>query len=991
MNSYVCTKEWWRRTLRATCISMFVCANAGTALAQTGSLGTIHGTVTDESGATLPGVTATLTSPAVQVGRQTTVTQPDGTYRFSDLPVGTYKVTFELSGFKTFVRDELRIPVGFVARIDVTMVIGGLEESVTVSGASPVVDLTTTTTSVNITHDTLEAVPTGRGYQHLFAMTPGVTTSGAPDVGDSSMASRNDIQNYGVTATAKMEVEGMNISVGPSSGVYYTTFAFEEVQIKTSGNDAEVSTPGISMVSVLKSGSNQFHGTYSTAGQRPELQSSNFTPRLLAQGLTQTPPLRYYYDAAGDLGGRIVRDKLWFYVAASKQKRVSGILGFAANPGPDGKYLTADDPPAFYENNLTSEAVKLSYQATRKNRLLMVWSPMLKYQPQRDAERFRPLESTTDYRNPGGIYKGEIQSTMTTRTVLDVSAGYGGNRSDYSAARSAVGRAEPGNPSKLDRETGLRTGSSEHNSRGYSDRWQADGGLSFFPEHFLGGHHELKVGSTGYWERNGTSKEHTPAGEYLLVYDKINGVSHTPTEIDIFSTVFPSQWATHYAGYIKDTWRLTDNLTVNLGVRYERQHAYMPEQSRTASLQFANLFPAGSFPKVDVLTWRSTVPRFGLAWSLNSKTVVKTSLGRYNAGMSSDFASRYNPNAPSTAIFRWSDPDHNGDYTPGEVNLDTSAAGPDFLSITGASNNINAPNLRQPMTSEATIGFERELMTNLGFRSLYVFKNFVDQFASTNILRPRSAYNIPLQRRDPGPDGVLNTADDGKTITIYDYDAAYRGATFVGNQLQNSSRTDWYQSAEFTLTKRAADRWFGMASFWATKKHRWQNQSSTVQSLIPDNPNNDYFPLDQSWTWAANVSGSYKLPWDVQLGAYLQTKIGFQGQRTYTFRATDPDGGLALKQLSTVTVNLEPYGKEQGPAIRILDVRTSKQFALGSGRRFEVDFDLFNLLNSSAPTTITYVSGPTYGYYGVSGASVNAAEGGILPGRVARFGAKYSF
>src|SRR5207244_12750076 len=109
--------------------------------------------------------------------------------------------------------------------------------------------------------------------------------------------------------------------------------------------------------------------------------------------------------------------------------------------------------------------------------------PILENQRQVDAERLRPLESTTAYRNPGGIYKGEIQSTMTTRTVLDVSAGYGGNRSDYSAARSAVGRAEPGNPSKLDRETGLRTGSSEHNSSGSTDRWQADGGLSFVPEH----------------------------------------------------------------------------------------------------------------------------------------------------------------------------------------------------------------------------------------------------------------------------------------------------------------------------------------------------------------------------------------------------------------------------------------------------------------------------------------------------------------------------
>jgi len=143
--------------------------------AQAGALGTIHGTVSDESAAALPGVTVTVTSTALQVGKLVQVTQPDGTYRFGDLPVGTYKISFELQGFKTFIRDGVRLPVGFVARIDPTMAVGGIEESVTVSGESPVVDQTTTTTSVNISQDTLEAVPSGRGFQHLFAMTPGVT------------------------------------------------------------------------------------------------------------------------------------------------------------------------------------------------------------------------------------------------------------------------------------------------------------------------------------------------------------------------------------------------------------------------------------------------------------------------------------------------------------------------------------------------------------------------------------------------------------------------------------------------------------------------------------------------------------------------------------------------------------------------------------------------------------------------------------------------
>jgi hypothetical protein len=986
MKSHVRNRERWQpaflRAVTVAFVVIVVVMSSAPAWAQSESSSTIHGTVTDESGAALPGVTVTLTSPVLQVGKETTVTGPDGAYRLGDLPVGTYKIAFELSGFKTFVRDGLRMPLGFVARVDVTMAVGGIEESVTVSGASPVVDQTTTSTSVNITRETLDAVPAGRGYQQLFAMTPGVTTAGAPDVGDSSMATRNDIQNYGVTATAKMNVEGMNISVGPSSGVYFTNDVFEEIQIKTSGNDAEVSTPGISMVSVLKSGSNQFHGSYSGSAQRPELQSSNFTPRLRAQGISETPPLRYYYDAAGDLGGRIIRDKLWFYAAMSKQKRVSGILGFVSGPDSNGCYLCPGAPPAYYENNLTTKAVKISYQATQNNRLIGVWEPMLKYQPERDADRFRPLESTTDYSNPGGVYKGELQSTITTRIVANVVAGYGGNTPDYSAARSKFNHVVPGNPSRFDKETALHTGAGDHNSLGHSDRWQADGGVTFFPETFLGGHHELKAGSTLYWERDATGKEHIASGDYMLIYDKVGGVSHQPVEIDIYnSPVDPTNMATHYGGYLKDTWRITGSLTANLGVRFEYQHAYLPKQTRAASPEFPTLFPAATFPALNVQTWKSTVPRFGLAWSLGPRTVIKGSVGRYNAGLPSSYASSYNQNAQVTVNYKWSDPHHTGDYAPGDVNLDLNS--PDFNKISGANNVIN-PNLRQPMTTEATAGFERELMKNLGFRALYVFKNFADQYTTTNILRPRSAYNIPLTRRVPEPNGTLTGADT-KTVTIWDYGPAYHGANFVANERMNSSRTDWYQSAELTLTKRAADRWFGMASFWATKHHHWL-------SLIPDNPNSDYFPLDQSWSWAFNMSGSYRLLWDVQVGAYLQTKNGFQGQRTYSFRAADPDGGPSLKeQTSGVTVNLDPFGKEHGPAIRILDLRTSKQFSLGSGRRFEVDFDVFNLLNSSAPTTITYVTGPTFGWYGVSGTSVNAAEGGILPARVARIGGKYSF
>ena len=944
-------------------ISFF--ATTSSAWAQSVASGTIHGTVTDATGAALPGVTATLTSPALQVAQVVVVTDQAGNYRFTDLPAATYRVTFELSGFSTLIRNELRLTVGFVAEVDVTLAVGAIEQSVTVTGQSPVVDATTTSPSVTLTKEVLESVPRGRNLEDVFVMTPGVTTQGAPDVGDSNLASRQNIQNFGAGNIPKLQVEGINVtdSGGQSSGSYVSAFAFEEVMIKTSGTDAEVSTPGIEMVAILKSGGNDFHGQYQGSFERPGLQGNNRTPELLAQGVSFTNPLKSYADGAVDLGGRIIRDRLWAYGAWNRQSQTTGLLGFAAGPGPDGKYLTTDDVPGDFTSSLTSATMKLSYLMTKNNRMIGMWQKDQKVQPQNLASRFVPLENTRNYHNPIQMYKGELQSTLSDQLLLNVVAGYGGYFADY---RTDYGR--PGNPSRLDIATSMNTGPNPSLNQQGQGRYQVDDSLSFFPKRFLGGRHELKAGTTFYWEADGLGKLTNPQGNYLLYYD--GGV---PYQMDIFNyPIRPHDRATTQAVYLKDTWRISKSVTLNLGVRTERQHSYLPAQSVAASPEFPSLFPAASFPALDVLTWVRTVPRAGVAWNLDNKTVLKTTFGLYNYAIGDQFADGYNKNAQVTATFRWTDPTHANDYVPGTVDLNLN--GPDFVNIAGAANNILNPTLRQPLTKEVTASVEHELMENLGFRALYVFQHQKDNYDLTgwNVLRPLSAYNIPITRLDPGKDGALGTADDGGLVTFHDYDPAYKGAAFVGNQRLNNPDNSWYHSMEFTVTKRASNRWSAIASYWVIKNHRLTTNTF-------DNPN-IVFPLDETWAYAATVSGSYRLPGDVQLSGLLQSKTGVRGQRTYTFRSADPNGGTSLKQLSTVTLALEPFGAEKGPALNVLGLRASKGFSVGGTRRFEVEFDVFNVLNSSAPTAITYTSGPTFGYFT-----------SVLPPRVARFGGKFSF
>jgi hypothetical protein len=324
----------------------------------------------------------------------------------------------------------------------------------------------------------------------------------------------------------------------------------------------------------------------------------------------------------------------------------------------------------------------------------------------------------------------------------------------------------------------------------------------------------------------------------------------------------------------------------------------------------------------------------------------------------------YNPNSAVVTTYRWRDLNGNSDYDSGEVNLDTN--GPDFISITGSANNIINPNLRQPHTHEITGSFEHELRPSMSARALYVYRHIVDDYQDVNILRPFDAFSSQIVRLDPGPDGVTGNADDGGSVTVYDYPVAYRGSSFVGNQRTNrpSDREDHYQTLEFTLNKRSEGRWGILTSFSATQNHRWLVG-------IPQSPNDNYFPIDTTWAWGYKASGSYRLPYDVQFGAVLDLQNGAYGQRTYTFRS--------IPQSSTVTLRLEPYGGEKGPMRSLVNLRASKIFKFGT-RNVQVDADALNAFNSNTAWIQTYVSGPTYGYVTQ-----------IVSPRVLRLGISYEF
>ena len=964
----------WRVLGAALCIILI---GFGTALGQSVSSATVHGVVRDESAGVLPGVTVTLSSPALQVREMVQVTNAEGEYRFVDLPAGTYLLKFELGGFSTLIREDLRLTIGFVARVDENLKVGTMEESITVSGQSPVVDITNTSASVAFTKEILDAVPRGRDLQNILAMAPGVTQAQV-DVGGSTLAQRQDTASYGMEAQPKLQYEGMNIAMGADQNtpIYFVDNSLEEVQVRTSGNDAEVSTPGVSMVAIMKSGGNTFHGSYRASYQPDSLQASNLNDELRAQGIGSPPKLKNFYDFAADLGGRIIRDRLWFYGGYAKQSKSEGLLGFADGTGPDGKYLTPDDPQAYFESSLYQYSLKTSYQLSRNNKLVYAWQRGVKAQPQNGGARTRPLEATRDYKNPTAIQKAEWQSTVNPRVLLNATGGYVGYVTDYDAGRSY---AAVDKPSRQDLETGVFTGSHVQHQGKTRDRYQLEASTTFFPERSYGGQHDFKTGVSLYWDRTSDAWLNNLSCNCVLITDRLNGVSGTPSRIRVYNTpVAPLDNEDIFAWYFKDSWRPNQKLTLNLGVRWEYQHSYLPDQQFEGARDFPTVFPAKHVDFLNVQTFNRVVPRLGVAYDLGGKSVVKATWGLYNYILGDTYGDVFAATATANAVFLWHDNNNDKLWQPGESNLALNN-NPDFQSITAASNYELSPELKQPDTWETTLSYERELAPSLGIRLMYINRIVDGNIETANPRRPYDAYTVPITRRDPGPDGALNTSDDAGKVTLYDYPAALRGAAFDFRKRVNADTTDRYDSMEFTLTKRASSRWMGQISYFVVKNHRWLDGGCCGGgSAVITSPNDEYFPLDETWSWAGSVSASYQLPYDINLSGFLQSKSGVKGQRTNLFRTADPDGGTALGV--NTTIRLEEYGAQSLSAYNILNFRANKDFRMSGGRRVSIDFDMFNLLNSATPTGADFASGPTFGY-----------ATGVTPPLITRIGARFTF
>lgn len=922
----------------------------------------IYGLVTDESGAVLPGVTVTVTSPALQVRIVSAVTAADGEYRVTPLPIGIYQVEYALQGFQTVRQEGIRLTVGFAARLDVKMHVGSLAETVTVTAAAPVVDVTQTAHTTVLTREVLESTPTGRaGVSTLLAQVPG--TRALLDIGGSSFNTDPSVSSFGQPGEPQSALEG----VITRFAAYWNYLTVDEVQATTVGSGAEVETRGVQINAITKSGGNQFHGEAGLSAAGGPIQSDNVTAELKAQGITSGGnKVQYRNDVYADLGGRIKRDKLWFYAAWRETREASEVLD--APPKPDGSPAQSIQTARYFTD-------KITYQMNPGNRLIgfYAWS----YKGNIGAvSRFVPWASRTVQHNNQDLAKGEWQALKGNWLVMSAQYGYWG----HAAGRLRNENSAPGTVRTQDITTQYVTGPSTRagqlNYQNMNDvRLKA---TMFRPNMFIGDH-EFKTGF---------SNTHTDFGRWYPVSDdlpvpnyRLRFQNGAPIELEVPNYPNNPKVVHQYTGFfIQDRWTMARRLTLNLGIRHARDHGYAAAACREAALPPAHLvFPAQCFPETGYPVFKPWDPRINAAFDLtgDGKTVVKAGWSAFSHQNFVEDMIPLDPNTPGTARYRWRDLNGNRDYDPGEVNLDPT--GPDFITqsiVLGVAN----PGLIAPSMNEFMVSVERQLRRNLAVRVLGLYSHNVNNFRQEEVLRPYEAYNIPITRPDPGPDASLGTADDpGVNITYYEYARSLVGQQFERTRYINDPRIDQtFKSFELAVNKQYARGWQLSAAHTATKKHvpffvgTMITEIDSLTEGARTNPNAEINSTDSTWEWNSRISGSYQFPYGIRFGANYQIRSGRPFARTHLFT-----GGQTIP---SIVLNAEPFGARRLSNIHIVDLRAEKTFNIGAGRRVITRLNLFNALNASTVTSLNSRSGANF-----------LRPSAIIRPRIAELSASFSF
>ena len=920
--------------------------------AQNATTGAITGRAIDESGLAIPGVTVTITSPAMIGGGRNAVTDAQGAYRFTQLVPGAYRVAFALQGFNGLNVDNVTVTVSATMTINGTMTIGTVSEAVTVTSEAPVIDLEAATVGVNWSRRNLEELPFGKSLPSLVGMIPGLYST-QYDVGASTMGgtAAPPARTYGRTGGNAVMYDGV---------LWDQTFgdfgSYDEIQITSAAKGAEASSPGASYSFVIKSGGNQFHGSGLTAWQDDAFQSNNITQEIIDRGMPPTSnKYTRYTDFKGDLGGPLMLDKLWFYASYTDSYAGQYISGFVSE---------ASGQPEVFFTRLYGPTVKVTFQPAEKMKFDITQNWMRKWQPYRGADQFKTLEATEsqDYWSMLGAAKWTYFPTSKLTADLAINrAGYwwttGGWTSDV-------------------RTTDLTsTETRGTNLSQYRDplRYQWNGNISWYPE-FAGRNHEVRTGFLGYWDLNRSEVTGYP-NQQVYRYRSVAGdpdYFDRPDSVQVFD--YPNNTSSgvmHNSWFVNDKVNMTTKLTVNAGLRFDRYSSWLPEQGNPGTGPFStpNIYPE----RHDFPVYNNWSPRLSVAYDVlgDGRLALKGSYGRYVAvgqGLNpSPGPTAASVNPATTIVKTYNSWDGSIPYVPVPANLGSTTGG-------GGTQTLD-PDLVAGVMNEFTAGAEFGSRTYI-LRFNVVHKRDVGGSKTLDVAMPYEAYTDVRSAVDPGPDNITGTEDDG-VMYAWSVPRTYPGFgqvnTFTTNVADGEGGAE-YTGYEATFSKHYSRGWSLLVSGTADVAH--------VHSVDPQNPNQELYTWDfPKWSYGIKVNGTYNLPWGITYAATYSAQSGEYFTRSAQMRN-------ALN--STVTVVVDGNAGRYD-WVKIWDNRFSKKLVVGrNGQSLDLTLDIYNTMNSSVVLQQVNVNGPDY-LKPSAGSSSAATASAILPPRILRLGMRYSF
>lgn len=906
-----------------------------TAGAQVGqTYGELVGKITDSQGAVLPGVTVSLSGPAV-MGTQSATTNTTGLYRFPAVASGTYKLTFELPGFAPLVREGVVVPVRTTITVDAEMKVAAVQETVTVTGTSPVIDIENTKVGARLDNEILNAVPTSRSLFGSTTILPGMVM-GRQDPGGLNAATSTNMVAHGAT-NYNLNYYGVTADTPQDYGsMYYMDYgSAEEISVDTAAMGAEIGGGGGANINIIpKSGGNQVRGEvlYSLTGRGywDGFTGNNITPELRAQGITD-PTLQKLNDFNVNAGGPFIRDRFWWFGSLRNYSTVEATPGFTT-VNPDGSLINP------FDSNLRNYTASSKYQLSKNNTLSGFWTFNQKTQPHRNAGVTQPDPVTTiNQKSPKNLFNGNFTSIVNERTFLEVSSSYFHMHwpSQYSDEFYALPDSQKTSATQ-NVTTGIFSGPEPTGERiRDAYRVQTNIGLTRYIDNWLGGNHQLKSGFENWYGWG--SDEFRVFNDTRLRFRNVAGVAQ-PSEIYAYNTPLTQRTRMrNFAAFAQD--RLSySSVTLNLGLRWSYYDGVIPEQTGGGG----RWFPRVTYPEIKTpYKWSTLAPRTGLIWKMTAdgRNVAKAAYSRYFESMYTTEFDTINPNVIQTtgvATYTWfGDLNRNGIVDPGEYS-------PSPISVFTPRNNSIDPNLKDPKNDEIMFAFQREVVANVSFSAQWIQRWFSDRTVDSNIGIPPSGY-APRSFVDPGRDNILNTADDG-AITAYDVLPQYRGKdAFVRI---NSPSEYQYQGLEMTLSKRMSNRWQLLGSYvWSQLSGDFTSNTSPFFG-DPNNPNtliNANGRLTNDQPSAFKLLGSYQAPLGITLGGNYQVLKGLPRDRRIS---------LPLAQGNT-TILVEPRGTFRADTLGLLSFRADKSFTLpgggsGRGRRASVVAEVHNVANSSA-------------------------------------------